>query len=219
MREYKTLALDECHIKMDEKRGEGRVFEGYASIFNGVDSYGDTILPGAYSDTLNNRQRSVKMRWNHRGPVIGKWESIGEDGHGLRVKGLLTPGHSVAEDVYASMKHGSVEGLSIGYQIPSGGSQKVGKVRQLKRVHLIEVSVVEENADTGAIVDNVKSLIDEAGSLAELESILRDTGGFSRTDSCALVARIKSVALGDRVQEPLPAEIADMIRAVRIPGA
>lgn len=218
MREFKTLALDACELTL-EKRADGRSFEGYASVFNAVDTYGDTVLPGAYADTLKNRQRPVMMRWNHIGPIIGKWESVAEDGHGLRVKGLLTPGHSVAEDVYASLKHGSIAGLSIGYQIPSGGSQKAGKVRQLKRVHLIEVSVVEAQADASAVVDSVKGLIDEAGSLAELESILRDAGGFSRGDACALVSRIKSVALGDRGHEVSPAEIAAMIRAVRIPGA
>lgn len=218
MRECKTLLFDECQLKLGEQGG-AHEFTGYASVFNGVDSYGDSIIPGAYLSTLANRQRPVMMRWNHYGPVIGKWDSLHEDGHGLRVKGTLTPGHSVAEDVYASMKHGSVAGLSIGYQIPSGGAQKVGKIRQLKQVHLIEVSVVEAQADANAVVDSVKGLIEAAGSLAELESILRDTGGFSRADSCTLVARIKAVALGDRVQEPLATEIAAMIRAVRIPGA
>ena len=47
--QHKTLSISDCEIKLDEKQG---VFSGYASVFNGVDSYGDTILPGAYKNTL-----------------------------------------------------------------------------------------------------------------------------------------------------------------------
>lgn len=195
--ETKNLPLDAVDLKF----GQGRSFTGYASVFNGVDSYGDTILPGAYVDTLSNRSRPVRMRWNHHGPVIGKWTEIKEDGQGLLVTGELTPGHSVAEDVYAGLKHGSLDGLSIGYRIPPGGSQRDGKIRQIKRIDLVEVSVVEEPADLAARIADVKSAIDEAASLKEIEALLRDAAGFTRADATALVSRIKSLAHGERDAE------------------
>lgn len=197
--ELKTLPLDAAEFKVDEAR-EG-FFSGYASKFNGVDSYGDTILPGAYAQTLTSRQRPIQMRWNHFGPVIGKWTKAVEDDQGLYVEGELTPGHSTAGDVYALMKHGAVNGLSIGFRIPPGGSSKEGKIRQLKRIDLIEVSVVEEPADLAARVGDVKSFIAEAESLKEIESLLRDAAGFTRADACALVSRIKSLAHGERDAE------------------
>lgn len=197
--ELKTLPLEAAEFKVDEAR-EG-FFSGYASKFNGVDSYGDTILPGAYAQTLTSRQRPIQMRWNHFGPVIGKWTKAVEDDQGLYVEGELTPGHSVAGDVYALMKHGAVNGLSIGFRIPPGGSAKEGKIRQLKRIDLIEVSVVEEPADLAARVGDVKSFIAEAESLKEIESLLRDAAGFTRADACALVSRIKSLAHGERDAE------------------
>jgi HK97 family phage prohead protease len=197
--ELKTLAVEAVEFKFDEAR-KG-LFAGYASKFNGVDSYGDTVLPGAYAQTLSNRSRPIQMRWNHFGPVIGKWTKAVEDDNGLYVEGELTPGHSVADDVYASMKHGAVTGLSIGFRIPSGGSAKEGKLRQLKRIDLIEISVVEAPADLGAQVGNVKSFIDEAESLKEIESLLRDAAGFTRADACALVSRIKALAHGERDAE------------------
>ena len=40
----KTLSLDDVELKTE---GDAGVFRGYASKFNGIDSYGDTILPGA----------------------------------------------------------------------------------------------------------------------------------------------------------------------------
>ena len=213
--ERKTLSLEAFEVKFDEAR-KG-FFSGYASKFNGVDSYGDTIIPGAYTKTLTNRQRPIQMRWNHFGPVIGKWIKAVEDEQGLYVEGELTPGHSVAEDVYALLKHGAVSGLSIGYRIPSGGAERDGDLRILKQIDLIEISVVEAPADLGAQIGDIKSAIEQAQSLKEIEAYLRDAGGFSRTDAVALVARIKSVAHGEREAEQKTAEIAGLFQHFQLP--
>jgi uncharacterized protein len=212
--ERKNLSLDDFEIKFDEAR-KG-FFSGYASKFNGVDSYGDTILPGAYAQTLSARQRPIQMRWNHFGPIIGKWTKALEDDHGLYVEGELTPGHSVANDVYALMKHGAVTGLSIGYRIPPGGSEKDGKRRLLKRIDLTEISIVESPADLAAQIGDVKSAIEQAESLKEIEAFLRE-GGFSRADATALVSRIKSLAHGEREAETQTAEIAGLFQHFKFP--
>src|SRR5690606_30148023 len=131
------------------------------------------------------------MRWNHTGPVIGKWLKAEEDEHVLYVEGELTPGHSVASDVYALMKHGAVNGLSIGYRIPAGGSEKKGDVRLLKQIDLVEISVVESPADLNALIGDVKSAIERVDSLQEAEELLRNQG-FTRSEACSLVSRIKA---------------------------
>lgn len=43
--QYKSIPLQDVELKMME--GSTRKFRGYASVFNGKDSYGDVILPGA----------------------------------------------------------------------------------------------------------------------------------------------------------------------------
>ena len=63
--------------------GKNGLFSGYASVFGGVDSYGDTVYPGAYKETLENRQRPIQLRFNHEPGVIGKWIRIEEDEKGL----------------------------------------------------------------------------------------------------------------------------------------
>jgi HK97 family phage prohead protease len=209
--ELKTLAVEAVEFKFDEAR-KG-FFSGYASRFNGVDSYGDTILPGAYAQTLENRQRPIQMRWNHFGPVIGKWTKAAEDDHGLYVEGELTPDHSVASDVYASMKHGAVNGLSIGFRIPPGGSAKDGKLRQLKRIDLVEISVVETPADLGARIGDVKSAIDEIETLKQAEAFIRDGCGLSWAAATALVSQIKAVALRDGAAEQT--QLADVFARLR----
>ena len=201
--EHKLVVGSPVEVKFDAETG---VISGYASVFNGVDSYGDTIVKGAYEETLRDRERPVKMRWNHFGPVIGKWTKIEEDDKGLWVEGQLTPGHSVAGDVLASLKHGAFDGLSIGYRVMDDEENDSGG-RTLKAIDLVEVSVVEEPADLNARVADVKSAISEAKSLGELEDVLRDAG-MSRSTATALVSRVKALVQGDPESEPKAAAIA-----------
>ena len=212
--ERKSLELQSVELKFDDA---GRKFSGYASVFNGVDSYGDTILPGAYKLTLAERQRPIQLRWNHFGPVIGKWTALREDEKGLYVEGELTPGHSVAEDAYSLLKHGAVTGMSIGYRIPAGGAERDGQKRLIKQIDLVEISIVESPADLGAQIGDVKSAIDEAESLKEIEALLRDAAGFSRADATALVARIKSMCHGERDTQDQTAAIAGLFQQFNNP--
>jgi HK97 family phage prohead protease len=190
----KRLELDSSSLKFD---AETRTFEGYASKFGGVDAYGDTIIKGAYEKTLQDRDRPVRMRWNHFGPVIGKYEAIGEDDVGLKVRGSLTPGHSVAEDAYASLKHGAVDGLSIGFRVPEGGAEKNDHGGfDLKQIDLVEISVVEEPADQGAKISDVKDwkeAIEMIESLKDVERYLRDACGLPRSAATALVSQCKTL--------------------------
>lgn len=196
--QHKLLQIEQIDVKFTSEN-EG-VFSGYASVFGGVDAYGDTIVKGAYANTLQNRKRPVQMRWNHYGDVIGKWLSITEDEKGLFVEGSLTPNHSLAQDVYASLKHGSIGGLSIGYRVTKGVDNTTGGL-DLYEIDLIEISVVESPADLAAQIEEVKSHIQTANSLKEVEAILRDAGNFTRSDATALVARVKAIALGDQEKQ------------------
>lgn len=194
--EYKRLKLDASQFEFDD---DERMIKGYASVFGGVDSYGDTVVKGAYLDTLENRERPVRMRWNHFGPVIGKWVKMYEDDKGLYVEGQLTPGHSVAEDVYASLKFGAVDGLSIGY-IPKEYQDDQDGMRTLTEIELIEISVVEEPADLGAKIDEVKGIneaISQAENLKDAEACLRDACGLSRSTATAIVSQIKTLTQSD----------------------
>lgn len=209
--QHKLINLNDINVKFDDARRG--FFSGYASKFGGVDAYGDTVFPGAYKSTLENRDRPIQMRWNHYGDVIGKWIDIREDDEGLWVEGELTPGHSKAEDVYASMRHGAVSGLSIGYRI-NKAAPNANEGLDLHEIDLVEISIVETPADIAAQIANVKSVIEEATSLKEIESVLREAG-FSRNDATLLVGRVKSIAYGEREQEVKRAsEIAQAIAQI-----
>lgn len=194
----KTLSLSDVALKME---GEAGSFSGYASVFGGVDSYGDTIIKGAFESTL--RQRGMpKMFYGHDWSMpVGKWLSAKEDDKGLFVKGELTPGLSLASDVHAALKHGTLDGLSIGGYVKQGDydTTETGRVIRKWSV-LVEVSPVVFPADLGAKIDgeSVKGadLLEAVGcieSVRDIESFLRDAGGLSKGAAIALLARVKVV--------------------------
>jgi HK97 family phage prohead protease len=207
--ETKQISLPQAEIKF---AGAAFAFSGYASAFGGVDSYGDTIEKGAYEKTLSERNgRPIRMRWNHYGDVIGKWTNMYEDDRGLYVEGELTPGHSKAADVFALLKHGAIDGLSIGYRV--NAFEQINQDRRLlKEIDLIEISVVEEPADLNARIGEVKSALETASSLKEIESLLRDVGGFSRVDAKHLVSKVNSLYQREAEAAKQKQDIENIIR-------
>lgn len=205
----KTLSLSNCEIKLDDA-GTGK-FSGYASVFGGVDSYGDTILRGAFESTLKNNGKP-RMFYDHRSwdMPIGKWLKAKEDDHGLWVEGELTPGHSKAQDVYASLKHGTLDGLSIGGYIKAGDYDETeagGRVIR-KWANLVEVSPVVFPADGAARIDltsvkhmDLDSALDGLETIRDFERFLRDAGGLTKGAATALVARAK-IVFGQGDPEP-----------------
>jgi uncharacterized protein len=197
----KTLNLSDVSLKMDGETGK---FSGYASVFNGVDSYGDTIVKGAFAETL--RKAQPKMFFNHQWDMpIGKWLVANEDDHGLFVEGELTPGLGLSADVRAAMKHGTLDGLSIGGFLRKSDYEETEKGRVIhKWSSLMEVSPVVFPADTSARIDlsSVKgeqfaAELDEEiaaiETLRDFERFLRDASGLSKGAAQALTARAKIV--------------------------
>ena len=195
--QHKLIDLNQIEVKFDDARRG--FFSGYASVFGGVDAYGDTIMPGAYKSTIEMRKRPVQMRWNHFGEVIGKWLDIRETEKGLLVEGELTPGHSKAEDVYASLKHGAISGLSIGYRPVKSFPNETGGL-DLHEIDLVEISVVESPADLAAQIGDIKSAIDELKTIRDIERFVRESG-FAKEDAVMLVSRMKSIVRGELEQE------------------
>ncbi len=198
---YKSIPLSGVELKLE---GDSRKFKGYASTFNGNDSYGDTILPGAYMKTLA-ENGMPKMFFGHDwGLPIGKWLSAVEDEKGLLVEGELTPGNPQGDAVLAALKHGTVDGLSIGFQLKREDyeSKKDGGriIKQVSRLY--EISVVNFPADGDARVEGVKSEdVDDIKSIRDLENFLRDAGGFSKSVATSLVAKAKKLFADQRESE------------------
>jgi HK97 family phage prohead protease len=190
------LELERVGLKF--AKGEEATFEGYLSVWDSVDSYGDTVRKGAFELTLEDRKRAPPMLLNHdrwSSLPVGIWKSMEEDDVGLRVVGEMTPGNRLAEDVYASMKHGAISGLSIGYRAMKYKANDSGGL-DLLQIHLIEGSIVTVPAEDDARIDVVKAALDECESITDCEHFLRDVG-MSRKGAKQFLARFKEVALRD----------------------
>jgi len=191
------IPLDKCNLKFRvdgaPNAEDGGIFAGYASVFGGVDSFSDTIIKGAFVDSLTDRDRMPLMLFGHDSQnVIGKWLTMEEDDNGLWVEGEFTPNHTLAADVYASTKHGAIDGMSIGFMIPEGGAEDLEDGgRRITKVDLMEVSIVGFPADDEARVSQVKSAIKAIGSIRDAEYFLRDAGNFSRAMAKALISQLR----------------------------
>jgi len=194
----KTTPLARTELKFNEETG---VFKGYASVWDGVDSYQDTILKGAFLDTLKN-DGLPKMFYMHRHDMpVGKYTLADEDSKGLWVEGELTPGHSLASDVRAALKHETLDGLSIGGMLRSGDYKDGNKGGRIihKWTKLLEVSPVVFPADNAARIDltSVKSidfeaLLPECKTEKDIERLLRDAG-LGKWEAMAIVSRSKAI--------------------------
>lgn len=190
----KNLSLSD--VKLTKAAGAGR-YGGYASVFGGVDSYGDTVVKGAFEGTLRRNGRP-KLFFDHAWDMpIGRIDVAKEDDHGLFIEWEMTPGMSKAAEVQAALDHGTLDGLSIGGFLKQGDFEVTEGGRLIRKwSNLMEVSIVAFPADAAARVakgaDFIEA-IDEIASVRELERFLRDAGGFSKGAATALVARAKTV--------------------------
>jgi HK97 family phage prohead protease len=195
--EHKSLLIADTQLKLEN---DGAHFVGYASTFGNVDSYGDTIVKGAYADTLA-KNGMPKMFFNHdsRSVPIGKWVKAEENDHGLLLSGEFTPGNTLAAEVKAALQHGTIDSMSIGYRLKKGDFLETATGRTIKRVdRLAETSIVTFPADKFALVDrdSVKSFTDELAlveTIRDFEYFLRDAGNFSKGAAQALTARAKAL--------------------------
>jgi HK97 family phage prohead protease len=166
-------------IKAENVTDEG-IFEGYGSVFNKIDSYRDTVLPGAFSKTLKKRSaKHIRMLWQHWSDTpVGKYLKIREDDHGLAVEGKLLLEIEKARDAHVLLKEEAIGGLSIGFNTKKFERDNDTGVRKLLEIDLWEISLVTFPADTHAKITGVKDI----NNKRDMENYLREAG-FSRSDA------------------------------------
>jgi HK97 family phage prohead protease len=207
-------------MPLEAKASAEGVVEGLASTFGGdPDAYGDLVAPGAFSASLarhSSEGTAPSFLWAHDpGRIVGKWERLEERADGLHVAGRLNLRTEAGREAFEHLRAGDLDGLSIGFRIPRGGSSIDGKtgLRTLTAIDLFEISAVAMPANRRARVRHVKSF----GCAAELRELLREAGLPHR--AAEKIALAGFAALGGRDPAELEAEAkaaaeADLLKSI-----
>lgn len=153
--------------ELDSKTGE---FAGYGAIFGNVDSHGDVVEPGAFSESLKQwaargalpimklMHGSVANPFTGSDLPIGKWKAMREDARGLHVEGKLSGMDTdLGRYHFSLMQDGALSGLSIGYKVTKVARGEGNIKRRLQTVGLSEVSLVPEGSNDQAVITHLKS--------------------------------------------------------------
>lgn len=219
-----TCNLRELKFAADEG-AQAMSFTGYGAVFGNVDSYGDVIDAGAFSkflaDVKAGNQPWPAMLSQHGGwqmsaedmTPIGVWTDFAEDGHGLKVTGQLADTPRGLE-MYKLMKMSprpAIDGMSIGYIAKEWEprSKPEDPKRKLKRIDLIEVSLVTRPANGKARVESVKNDWTER----DFERLLTRDAGLSRSEALVVINQgFKSLIA---MRDAGSAELAELYEAVK----
>lgn len=163
----KDVALAARQIKAgpDDGLADGE-FTAYASVFGNVDSYGDTVVKGAFENTLKSwgsSESSIPLLFGHNMADpdynLGHVKAAEEDDHGLLVHAVLDLENPKALQVYRMLKGRRVNQMSFAYDVVDSAEAKAGdqKVNELRELKLYEVSVVTIGANQETEVLAVKA--------------------------------------------------------------
>lgn len=220
--------LAKLEVKIDGERGQRKI-EGYASVFNVVDSHGDIVVPGAFAKTLakGNKSGELPMMLLEHGESkaaadmpIGVWTELKEDSHGLLCKGVLSP-TSIGEEVYGLMTmqpRPALNGVSIGFYARKSkpASKGSGARRILEEVDLEEISIVGRPSNTFCRALAAKSA--SAFTIREFETALeRGTlPPLSSTEAKKLLSGgFKAMNAARDAGDDEAAQLASRFRALR----
>lgn len=150
---------------------ENTIISGYASVFNIVDSRNDIVQKGAFEDT---KPENIKLLWQHDTlKPIGIIKSLYEDDYGLKIQAEINNRILLGKETTELVRQKAIDGLSIGFCAKDFEYDNQG-VRLLKKVDLMEISVVTFPANRNAGIINVKKLTEHPinRSLERIEKLL-----------------------------------------------
>jgi len=137
---------------------------GYFSTYDRkVDSYGDIVAPGAFTETIKAREDSghpFPLCWNHDlDQIIGKVDSIEDTEKGplMTASFFDTP---LAQEKREIVKSGVVYQFSFAYDVLEAGPVELEdgtKANELRKLDLFEVSIVPIPANQNAVLTDVKA--------------------------------------------------------------
>jgi HK97 family phage prohead protease len=200
--------------------GDGMTFSGYAAVFNSPSEplpFIERIAPGAFSKTLRDRKRDVRLFVNHDSNLVLASRNSGtlrlsEDERGLKVEADL-PNTTAGRDIAELMRTGVVDKMSFGFQVDKRGDKwnEDGTERILTSVKLYETSIVTGFPAYESTLATVRSLEKlskrtgiAVGELSEALDLLAD-GAELPADKAAVL--LDAIAQSSPQPEPEPTNL------------
>lgn len=179
-----TRNVNLAQVKAGKAAGlqEGQMM-AYASVFDNVDSYGDVVAKGAFTETLKDwaergksKGQAIPFLYGHNmhdpNMNIGYVLEAVQDEKGLRIK-VQFDEDPVAQKVYHLVKGGRLNELSFAFDVVKSAfiedEKRPGAVRELQEVKLYECSAVPIGANSETEVLAIKAA--EAGLMAAAEGL------------------------------------------------
>lgn len=143
-------------------------FSGYASTWD-LDYGGDTILKGAWAETLANDYPNggagIPIHWQHKDgspfDIIGETLSAVEDDKGLLITAKLDLDNEQGAKAYDLLKRGLIHQMSVGFVAEKSRvywDEESGRsLREIQQAKLFEISVVQIAMNQGAEILEVKN--------------------------------------------------------------
>ncbi|CAM3214170.1 HK97 family phage prohead protease [Prescottella defluvii] len=197
-------------------------FVAYASVFGNVDSYGDVVEPGAFTETLNAwaaKGAPIPLLFGHNMADpdfnIGHVVKAEEDGHGLKVLCQLDLESPKGAQVHRMLKGKRVDNLSFAYDVLDSQpvkSEELGNYVSLKKLDLHEVSVVPIGANRATSVVAVKG--DQGVTTKKNEGVMN-----VKEQKAAAVAKMQGIvdgakAAGVELTDEEALEVSDLLGKV-----
>lgn len=180
------------HTKDDGGQLDEGEFIAYPSTFTRTpDSYGDVVAKGAFADSIKAWKDSgdtMPVLYGHRidDPAynIGGVTDMGEDDHGLWIRGRLDLDNPKAAQTYRLIKERRLTQLSFAYDVLDEGGVTLDdgtKANELRRIDIHEASFVPNpaNPDTGIVAIKAGREL-SAANMEELSSIADDLTGSAK---------------------------------------
>jgi uncharacterized protein len=165
------MKIKTCPVRV-KAAGDGPAgeFEAIVSVFGNKDSYGDVVLPGAFTDTLAewaSKGDPIPVYWSHRTSdpqyCIGQVLEAKETDVGLWVRAQLNLDNPTAAATYGLLKDRLVTQFSFAYSVKEGAyvqSDEMGSYYELRKLDLYEVGPTPVGANPDTELLDVKALID-----------------------------------------------------------
>ncbi len=151
--------------ELDDAKG---VIIAYASVYNNIDSDREVIMPGAFTKTVNENYKRIRVLKDHN-PTIGLGVPLAintSDSYGLLTTTQFNLKKEVSRDMYEDIKlflaNGLNAELSIGFQTVKSIEERVdeeNEIEKITEVKLWEYSFLSNwAANERALVQSVKQM-------------------------------------------------------------